>query len=86
MVKEQCTYCEGMGEVVCDECDGEGSVVCYDCEGTGRGELVVSEDDEGFDECPSCDDGFETCDDCGGEGMVDCYECGGEGEISPTDV
>lgn len=45
-------------------------------------ELVSSEGNPYFEECPDCGgDGTIRCDSCDGLGLIDCEECEGSGEI-----
>ena len=90
---EECTYCDGSGEVNCQECDGDGEIECSHCDGSGQiscedceGEECSLCDGDEFIKCSDCDgDGSDTCSDCYGDGKFECPECEGSGEVEGSE-
>jgi len=88
---ENCTNCNGRGQVNCSWCYGTGRVSCTTCGGSGQ----VLEQRSHFDHytnqyrteshyrmCYTCSGGKVNCNHCSGSGNQRCSPCDGTGETT----
>lgn len=75
---DNCSGCDGKGEIQCEACDKDGLVECSLCQGQGEvpGPLGAAT------ECPNCAGTTETeCAECAGDHFVECDDCAGDGDV-----
>lgn len=86
-VRQECSYCDGLGD--CYHCDGEGTEWCVSCTGSGDcntcGGLgyrdTISHGEYIKKDCTTCG-GSGDCRKCNGSGDVKCSYCRGNGQCT----
>lgn len=90
-VREECSRCDGRGQVSCSNCGGSGRKRCLWCDGSGQ----VTEQEPQYannqyigtctvyKDCPDCwGSGRKTCLNCRGSGNEICSRCSGHGFLT----
>lgn len=72
---EECSTCNGSGELECMDCNGSGTEECSKCDGSSYVSCRNCDGDGRID-CAVCDgDGDLSCNDCDGDGRINCDSC-----------
>lgn len=89
---ENCSGCNGRGQVNCSGCHGSGRTTCFSCGGSGQVMAHRSYYDHYskqtrtesyYEGCSSCGSSGQTrCNHCSGSGNQQCSPCKGTGEIT----
>ncbi|HBL7190754.1 TPA: hypothetical protein LSX69_004702 [Escherichia coli] len=89
---ENCSGCNGRGQVNCSSCHGSGKTTCFSCGGSGQVMAQRSYYDHYskqtrtesyYEGCSSCgSSGRRRCNHCSGSGNQQCSPCKGTGEIT----
>lgn len=88
---EDCSNCNGRGQINCSHCHGSGKTTCSSCGGNGQIQAHRSHYDHYtkqmrsesyYQHCTSCSGGRVKCSYCHGSGRQQCSPCKGTGEIT----